>query len=49
MSILQRILKSIGYTRSPQLTFEMDQALIESLQEIAHQEERSTEAQNQSD
>ena len=44
MSILQRILKSIGYTRSPQLTFEMDQALVESLQEIADQEERSTEA-----
>lgn len=40
MSLRQRILRALGYTPKPRLSFEVDQALIQSLQEIAAQEQR---------
>jgi two-component system response regulator NreC len=43
MSLLQRLLRALGYTPSSRLTFDMDQVLLESLHEIAEQEQRTTQ------
>ena len=40
MSLLERLLKFFGYSRTPRLTFDMDQTLIQSLQTLAEQEKR---------
>ncbi len=43
MFFLERLLKLIGYSRTPRLTFDMDQALIQSLQTLADQEARAAD------
>ena len=40
MSVLRRLLRALGYTRPERLTFELDQALVQSLQELSEQEQR---------
>ncbi len=43
MSLLERLLKLFGYSRTPRLTFDMDQTLIQSLQTLAEQEKRAAD------
>ena len=43
MSLLDRLLKIFGYSRTPRLTFDMDQALIQSLQTLAEEEKRAAD------
>jgi len=41
MSLWQRLLQALGYHKATdQFTFEVDTSLIQSLQELAHQEQR---------
>lgn len=44
MSVLRRLLRALGYTRPERLTFELDQALVQSLQELSEQEQRPAQA-----
>ncbi len=44
MALFRRLLQRFGYTRPPRLIFEFDQVLIQSLEELAKQEQRPTEA-----
>jgi len=43
MSLLERLLKLFGYSRTPRLTFDMDQTLIQSVQTLAEQEKRAAD------
>jgi DNA-binding CsgD family transcriptional regulator len=43
MSLLERLLKLFGYSRTRRLTFDMDQALIQSLKSLAEQEKRAAD------
>jgi DNA-binding NarL/FixJ family response regulator len=44
MSLLERLLRALGYVRSERLSFQLDQALARSLQELSEQEQRPPEA-----
>lgn len=41
MSLLQRLLRALGYVRIPQRTLQVDAELIQSLQDLAEREQRS--------
>ncbi len=44
MTIWQRLLRRLGLTRSRRFSFQTDAALIQSLRDLAQDEQRSTEA-----
>lgn len=43
MTLLQRLLRTMGIGRPSKLTFQMDEELVESLQEMAHSQRRPKE------
>lgn len=43
MSLLQRLLRALGYTRPARLTFPLEQSVVQSLRALAEEEQRPPE------